>query len=291
MLTAHPDWHARTRVIMHDLNAPISAQLMDQIGPVDYILNIASESHVDRSIDYPVPFVTNNTNLILNMLEYAREVKPNVFMQISTDEVYGAAEPGKNHAEWAPILPSNPYSASKAAQEAIAISYWRTYNVPIVITNTMNNFGEMQDTEKFIPMIMKRLLNGQKVGIHGNAERIGSRYYLHARNHADALLYIINNLPPTMYEDSDKVVYPSRYNVVGDTEVDNLEMAKLIARFMGKKLDYELIDFHATRPGHDRRYALDGTKLKSLGWEPPVAFEESLKRTVDWTMERKEWLL
>lgn len=291
MLTAHPDWHQRTTVFMHDLNAPISEQLQDLIGPIDYILNIASESHVDRSIDYPVPFVLNNTNLILNMLEYARAVKPRVFMQISTDEVYGAAEPNQNHKEWAPILPSNPYSASKAAQEAIAISYWRTYDVPVVITNTMNNFGEMQDPEKFVPMLMKNVNEGKTVTVHGNEQKIGSRYYLHARNHADALLFIINNLGVSKYVDSDKIVMPDRYNVVGDIELDNLQLAKQIAALVGKPLEYELVDFHSTRPGHDRRYALDGNKLKALGWVPPVAFEESLAKTVEWTLEHPEWMI
>ncbi len=296
MLTAHPDWHARTKVFMHDLAAPLSDQLIEQIGPIDYILNVASESHVDRSIDYPVSFIRNNVELVMNMLEYARHVRPRVFMQISTDEVYGAAPPGHDHKEWSPILPSNPYSASKAAQEAIAISYWRTYNVPVVITNTMNNFGEMQDPEKYIPMLMKNIYNGQQVTIHGNAQKIGSRFYLHARNHADALLFIINNLGVAKYKDDDGIAMPDRYNVVGDVELDNLEVARYIHRFISMlghsgSLRYELVDFHATRPGHDRRYALDGSKLKKLGWKPPVPFEESLRKTVEWTLAHKEWML
>lgn len=293
MLAAHPDWRERCTIITHDLIAPFSEQMIARMGPIDYILNIASESHVNRSIDDPVTFVKNNVDLVLNMLEYARLVKPKAFMQISTDEVYGAAAPDQNHLEWSPILPSNPYSASKAAQEAIAISYWRTYDVPIVITNTMNNIGEMQDPEKFVPMLIENIWNGKKVTIHGNEQKIGSRYYLHARNHADALLFIIKNLPITRYHDSDTVVMPDRYNVVGDTELDNLQLARKIAKLMGKSksFEYELVDFHSTRPGHDRRYALDGNKLKALGWVPPVEFEESLARTVEWTLEHREWML
>lgn len=291
MLMAHPDWRARTTVITHDLAAPFSDQMMHKLGDIDYIFNVASESHVDRSITDPVPFVKNNTDLILNMLEYARIVKPKAFLQISTDEVYGAAEPGQNHPEWSIILPSNPYSASKAAQEAIAISYWRTYDVPIIITNTMNNFGEMQDPEKYLPMLMKNIYNGKRCTVHGNDEWIGSRYYLHARNHADALLWLAQNTTPTMYKDGDKTVYPDRYNVVGDTELNNLELAQEVAKYVGKPLYYDLVDFHATRPGHDRRYALDGSKLKNMGWKPPVTFDESLRKTVEWTMEHKEWML
>lgn len=291
MLTAHPDWHERTKVLMHDLNAPISDQLIDLIGPIDYILNIASESHVDRSITDPVPFVRNNVELMLTMLEYARKIRPARFMQISTDEVYGAAPPDYEHPEWSPILPSNPYSASKAAQEAIAISYWRTYDLPIIITNTMNNFGEMQDPEKFIPMLMKNIYEGKEAIIHGNEHKIGSRFYLHARNHADALLFIIRNLGVAKYEDSDAILMPDRYNVVGDVELDNLQVAKLIEEYVGKELIYKLVDFHATRPGHDRRYALDGSKLKDLGWKPPIGFERSLQKTVAWTLQHPEWLL
>jgi dTDP-glucose 4,6-dehydratase len=291
MLVAHPDWRERCTVITHDLIAPFSEQMINRIGHIDYILNIASESHVDRSIEDPVPFVKNNVDLVLNMLEYARLVKPEIFFQISTDEVYGAAPVGSDHKEWSPILPSNPYSGSKAAQEAIAISYWRTYGVPVVITNTMNNFGEMQDPEKYIPMVIQRIYNGQSVTIHGTPDYIGSRFYLHARNHADALLFIANNIKPAMYEDTPGIVKPTRFNVVGNVEADNLELAELIAEMMGKKLKYELVDFHQTRPGHDRRYALDGNKLFNAGWKPPIGFEHSLRNTIEWTLEHPEWLL
>lgn len=290
MLEAHPDWRERCTIITHDLAAPFSEQMIDRIGHIDYVVNMASESHVDRSIDDPVPFVENNVALVLNMLEYARKIKPEVFVQISTDEVYGAA-PSEDHPEWSTILPSNPYSASKAAQEAIAISYWRTYGVPLIITNTMNNFGEMQDPEKFVPMLIKGIYNGDTVTIHGNPETIGSRFYLHARNHADALIFLINRGNITKYVDNNEIVKPDRYNIVGDTEKNNLELAEEIAELVGQPLKYKLIDFHSTRPGHDRRYALDGSKLYSLGWKPPVAFKESLAKTVEWTLENKQWML
>lgn len=290
MLEAHPDWRARTTIITHDLAAPFSEQMIHRIGHIDYIINMASESHVDRSIDDPVPFVENNVALVLNMLEYARVIKPEVFLQVSTDEVYGAA-PREDHPEWSTILPSNPYSASKAAQEAICISYWRTYNVPLIITNTMNNFGEMQDPEKFVPMLIKGIYEGKEVTIHGNDETIGSRFYLHARNHGDALIFLINRGAPTMYVDNDEIVMPDRYNVVGDTEKNNLELAQEIAELVGKPLKYKLVDFHATRPGHDRRYALDGSKLHNLGWQPPISFKESLAKTVEWTLENPQWML
>lgn len=279
----------RVKIHRADLTAPISPRLIDRIGKVDYVLNLAAESHVDRSIDTPRPFIENNVSLAISMLEYAREIRPKAFIQISTDEVYGAAPTGVLHEEWSPILPSNPYSASKAAQEAIAVSYWRTFGVPVIITNTMNNFGERQDCEKFVPKVIKQVYNSDRVTIHGRVGNIGSRFYLHARNHADALLYILNHLPPAAYHE-DGVDRPDRYNICGEREIDNLSLARMIAGYMNKTLNYDLEDFHSQRPGHDRRYALDGSKISSLGWVPKIPLEESLERTINWTLKNPEWL-
>lgn len=279
----------RVTVITHDLVAPFTELTKKRIGKVDIILNIASNSHVNRSIDNPGEFILGNTALAYNMLEFAREVKPELFLQFSTDEVYGVAPEGVNHPEWSPIIPSNPYSASKACQEAIAISYWRTYNIPVIITNTMNLFGETQDAEKYTAQLIKKIYNDEIVTVHGSTTSIGSRFYLHARNAADAVLFILNNLKPKLYDGGDNLV-PDRYNIVGDIELDNLSLGKLVASMMGKELKYELIDFHKGRPGHDRRYALDGSKLKSLGWNAPMDFETSLKKSIDWTLNNKQWL-
>ncbi len=281
--TGHPESLQRYGFYTHDLSAPISDRLANKIGPVDYIINCASESHVDRSIDDPVPFVMNNISLQLNMLEYARKVKPSVFIQFSTDEVYGPAEDGVNFPEWSPIIPSNPYSASKAAQEALAISYWRTYAVPIVITNTMNLIGERQDPEKFVPLVISRVMRGETVQIHGFPDDIGKRYYLHCRNAADAVLFLLRNTSPIIYD--GQVTMPDRWNVVGDVEVDNLTMALTVAEICGRNLKYEFVPFTLARAGHDRRYALDGSKLKNAGWKSPVDFRDSLRKTVEWTVK------
>lgn len=280
---------ARVTVITHDLVAPISEHTRARIGHIDYVLNIASNSHVDRSIDHPGEFILGNTALAYNMFEIARELKPELFLQFSTDEVYGVAPDGIDHPEWSTILPSNPYSASKACQEAIAISYWRTYNIPLVITNTMNLFGQSQDPEKYVARLIRKIHNGETVTVHGREGNIGSRYYLHARNAADAVLFIVKNLPPTLYKE-EEVLLPDRYNIVGDIELNNLEMAQLVAELMDKDLSYELEDFHNTRPGHDRRYSLSGEKMKSLGWNAPHDFKESLKSSIDWTLNNPEWL-
>lgn len=288
-LEGNEDYHKRTTVITHDLISPISWLTRKRIGEIDYILNIASNSHVERSIESPGDFILGNTALAFNMLELARELRPKLFLQFSTDEVYGVAPKGVDYKEWSPIVPSNPYSASKACQEAIAISYWRTYGIPVIITNTMNIFGQTQDAEKYIARLIRKIHFDEVVTIHGREGNIGSRFYLHARNAADAVLFIINNLPPTSYEE-DIHLLPDRYNIVGDVEKDNLELAQMVAEMMGKELSYELVDFHSARPGHDRRYSLDGSKLKGLGWKAPHDFETSLHSTIEWTLKNPDWL-
>lgn len=277
----------RVKLFTHDLTVPFSDVMIKEIGKIDYIISMASDSHVDRSISDPAPFILNNVALVVNMLELARKIQPEIFLHVSTDEVYGPAPAGYAHKEWDTILPSNPYSASKAAQEAACISYWRTFGVPVVITNTMNIIGERQDPEKFVPKIMYCLEKNIPMTIHGTPENIGSRYYLHARNQADALLFILKNLSPVVYPGSDR---PDKYHIVGEREVNNLEMAKMVSFYWGKELKFEFEDFHTTRPGHDLRYALDGNKLSKAGWVPPMSLEDSLKSTVEWTKQHPEWL-
>lgn len=290
VLRKNPQWVDRftfKQIDLADYRA-VSELYQPFADQIDYIINLAAESHVDRSISEPVPFIRNNFDLMVNMLEWARQI-PNLkaFIQISTDEVYGPMD-NQPFKEWDRELPSNPYSASKACQEMLAISYWRTYGVPIIITNTMNNIGEMQDVEKFVPMLIRDISEGKKAQIHGTSEYIGSRYYLHARNHADALLFILQNVDPKLYPEAGE---PERFHIVGDTRLSNLQMAERIAANLGMlPLSYELIDFHSTRPGHDLDYGLDGSKIKALGWNPPLLFEDSLERTIKNYIENKEWL-
>ncbi len=279
---------SRVTVVTHDLTAPFTEMTKKRIGKIDIILNIASNSHVHRSIENPGEFLLGNTLLAYNMLEFAREVKPELFLQFSTDEIYGDAPIGVDYPEWSAIRPSNPYSASKAMQEAMAFSYWRTYDVPLIITNTMNLFGETQDSEKYTARLIKKIYDDEEVTVHGSVGNIGSRYYLHARNGADAVMFIINNIKPLLHKDG--VDRPERFNIVGDVEMDNLELAKLVAKILEKELKYTLEDYHSTRPGHDRRYALDGAKLKNLGWHAPMDFEESLKKSIEWTLAHPNWL-
>lgn len=288
----HPEWKKRLTILTHDLTAPFSQMMMDKIGHIDYIISMASLSDVEASIQDPVPFIRNNVELTVNLLELARVLKPEVFVQISTDEVYGAVSSKHDdlRKEWDPIVPSNPYAASKACQEAIAISYWRTYGVPLIITNTMNNFGEMQQSSKFPAMIQKWLAAGKKVTIHGRPGEIGSRSYIHSRNFADAILFLLQNTKPHMHE-PNKADKPDRYNIAGDKQLDNLELAQVISKLMGQKeLDYELVDTHTQRPGHDPHYGLDNEKIFNLGWRPPKTFEESMKNTVEWQNSHPDWM-
>ena len=291
-----PEWESRLTVLIQDLTVPISPIMQKKIGHIDYIINMASLSDVEASIQDPVLFIDNNVKLAVNMLEYARKVKPKAFIQISTDEVYGPVatknDPGVK--EWGVIVPSNPYAASKACQEAIAISYWRTYDVPVIITNTMNNFCEMQQSSKFPVMIQRWIANGEKVIIHGERRgdkvEIGSRSYIHSRNFADALLFILQKLPPHLHT-PDAVDKPDRYNIAGDLQLDNLELAKLIAKLMGKPdFEYEIIDVHTLRPGHDRHYSLSMDKLRELGWKSPKSFEDSLRETIEWQVAHPDWI-
>ena len=280
----------RVKIFTTDLCLSFPEGLIKELGDISYIFHVAAESHVDNSISDPVPFVQNNINSTLHILEYAKSLKNlEKFIYFSTDEVYGSAPVGKNYKEGERFNCGNPYSASKGAAECICQSYANTYGMPIIITNTMNVIGERQHPEKYIPKVVKKVLNGEVVTIHSNKEKTkaGSRFYIHARNIADALLHILNNCDETLDNyDSSK----GRFNIVGEKETDNLQLAQLIAKILGKELKYEMVDVHSQRPGHDLRYALDGEKMKSIGWTHPVAFEESLENTINWTLDRKEWL-
>lgn len=285
------DASSRITQIVHDLQTPFSDREVSKLLDVDYIINLASLSDVQASIDDPAPFVINNVALVVNMLELARKIEPEMFIQFSTDEVYGAdTNVGYGHPEWDTILPSNPYSGSKAAQEAIAIAYWRSYGVPVVITNTMNNFGEMQGASKYTTMIQSKLQKGETVTVHAAGDgQIGSRFYIHSENTADAVLFLLNNTTAYRHK-SGHLDRPDRYNIAGDRQVDNLELAKIVAKLMGKELDYKLVNFHADQPGHDLHYGLTDNKMFDLGWVPPMTFEESMVRTIEWQKENPEWM-
>ena len=284
-MSDHPEFELRTTIIRHDLNDSLDT-IHKHIGTVDYIAHLAACSHVDYSIVHPVEVFTNNAKTTANVLEYARVHQPNLkkFLYFSTDEVYGPAPEGCDFVETDKLHPSNPYSAGKAAGEMITMAYGKTYGLPYLITNTMNVFGERQDPEKLIPKSMQFLYNREPMTIHGMPGNVGKRHWLHARNASDAVVFLLQNS-----------IVNDKIHIVGDIEMDNLEMFKLIAKSMGlaeptEGKDYIYIDFHSTRPGHDSRYAMSGKKLADLGWKAPFTFEKSLDNTVKWTMRHPQWI-
>lgn len=266
-----------------DITQPITEGVINETGYVNWIVHMAAETHVDRSITNPEPFVRTNVLGTMHVLNYAVHHRPEQFVYFSTDEVFGPAPEGVAYKEWDRYDSGNPYSASKAGAEELALAYANTYKLPVLVTHTMNLFGERQHPEKFIPLVIKKVQKGELVTIHANPTRdkAGSRFYIHCRNMADALLYAMN------YKQWNR----NKLNIVGTKEMDNLELAQFIANIVGKPLHYEMVDFHSSRPGHDLRYALDGNKLyNELGWKAPVDFEDSLAKTIEWTLEHPDWL-
>lgn len=284
----HPKWKPRITEFQHDLVCPIPDALSDKIGHIDYILHLAALSDVLFSFENPVYTIQNNVISTLMMLEYARKTKPEAFVYFSTDEVYGPAPIDGSHKEWESHKPSNAYAASKAASEDICYSYWRSYDVPLIITNTMNNFGQMQGPSKFPAIIQKKINSGEEVEIHAHNDDIGTRYYIHSRNVADALLFILSR--GVKHHEIGQLDEPHRYNIVGDVQLSNLDLAQSIAQIMGKELKYKLVDFHAANPAHDIHYGLNGNKLKELGWVQPISYQESMEDTVNWQQLNKDWL-
>ena len=272
----------RVKIFTYDLSHPLSIGLKKELGDVNYIVHMAADTHVDNSISTPVPFIKNNIMSSVHMLEYARTLSNlEIFFYFSTDEVYGPALGNKLFQEDERHNPTNRYSASKSGAEQICVAYHNTYDVPVMRINVMNAMGERQHVEKFIPKVIKKVLNDELVEIHSYPDKktSGTRYYIHARNIAAGVLFLLEN--GTIGES---------YNLTGEKEVSNLEMAQIIADTIGKPLKYEMVDFHSDRPGHDLRYGLDGTKMQKMGWSLPIDFETSLRNTVKWTVDNQIWL-
>jgi dTDP-glucose 4,6-dehydratase len=289
LIKDNPNKH-RVKVVYHDLKAAITPLTATRIGPIDIILHLAAGSHVDRSIDYPMEFVLDNVVGTCNILDFARGCNGSLekFIYFSTDEIFGPAPPGVNYDEYDRYNSTNPYSATKAGGEELAVAYRNTYKLPIIITHTMNVFGERQHPEKYIPMCIKRIRDGETITVHSDATRTipGSRHYIHANDVADAVLFLLNNV-----NDKDHSSMIQKFNIVGKQEINNLQLAQIIADAQGKELKYVMTDFHSSRPGHDLRYALSGERMKALGWEPKIELTERIKQVVDWTLNRPDWLI
>tara|TARA_B100000963_G_scaffold267671_1_gene235878 strand:- start:324 stop:1355 length:1032 start_codon:yes stop_codon:yes gene_type:complete len=284
----------RVKVVFHDLKSEINSWIKKEIGDVDIILHLAAGSHVDRSIDYPMEFVLDNVVGTANILDYARYINDKKglerFIYFSTDEVFGPAPEGVDYKENDRYNSTNPYSATKAGGEELAVAYENTYGLPVYVTHTMNVFGERQHPEKFIPMCIKKIRDGETVTIHSDKTRKipGSRHYIHAEDVAEAIYFLlINNIDYNL--DFGGARCP-KFNIVGSEEINNLELAKIIATSQRKELKYEMVDFHSSRPGHDLRYSLSGEKMKKLGWTPSIKLTERIKQVVEWSLKNDNWI-
>ena len=284
----------RVKVVFHDLKSEINPWIKKEIGDIDIILHLAAGSHVDRSIDYPMEFVLDNVVGTANILDYARYINDKKglerFIYFSTDEVFGPAPTGVDYKENDRYNSTNPYSATKAGGEELAVAYENTYRLPVYVTHTMNVFGERQHPEKFIPMCIKKIRDGETVTIHSDKTRKipGSRHYIHAEDVAEAIYFLlINNIDHNLDFGGAKC---PKFNIVGSEELNNLELAKIIATSQGKELKYEMVDFHSSRPGHDLRYSLSGEKMKKLGWTPSIKLTERIKQVVEWSLKNDNWI-
>jgi dTDP-glucose 4,6-dehydratase len=269
------------------------ASLLAEHRP-DAIVNFAAESHVDRSIDGPAAFVQTNVVGTLSLLECARDHWKSLeadareafrFLHVSTDEVYGSLGETGYFTETTPYAPNSPYSASKAASDHLVRAFHHTYGLPVLTTNCSNNYGPYQFPEKLIPLMIARALAGEALPVYGDGRNV--RDWLYVSDHCSAIRAVL-----------ERGRVGEVYNVGGDAERENIAVVKTICALLDARRPLadgrareSLIAFVKDRPGHDRRYAIDASKLKSqLGWAPSVSFEEGIARTVDWYLEHQDWV-
>lgn len=248
----------------------------DLVSQVDWVVNFAAESHVDRSITGPEIFIETNVQGTLNLLQACREIGIERYLQVSTDEVYGSLGKNGYFTEGTPIQPNSPYSVSKASADLLVRSYFETYELPVLTTRCSNNYGPYQYPEKLIPFFISQLLKGEKVPVYGDGLNV--RDWLYVYDHCAAI---------------DTVLHKGKlgevYNIGGHNEKTNMEITKLILSAMSK--DESSIKYVEDRLGHDRRYAIDNTKIQTeLGWRPSLTFEEGIKLTIDWYLKNPDWM-
>lgn len=257
---------------------------------IDYVINFAAESHVDRSIEEPEIFLTTNvigTQILLDVAKrhwkinpenkYCRKYKNGVkFLQISTDEVYGTLGKTGMFIETMPLMPNSPYSASKASADMVVRAYNETYGIPVNITRCSNNYGPYQFPEKLIPLMINNCLNDKELPVYGDGMQV--RDWIHVYDHCSAIDVVL-------HEGLDGEIY----NIGGNNEKTNIEIVKLIVKTLGKS--ESLIRYVKDRPGHDRRYAIDNTKITTqLGWSPAYTFEQGIQETIEWYLNNQVWI-
>jgi len=268
--------HPNHQFIKGDIcDGQLVEKIIDQ-NQLDTIINFAAESHVDRSITKPKVFIETNVTGTLTLLEAARNKKLERFIQISTDEVYGALGPQGKFTEQTPLAPNSPYSSSKAAADLLVKAFGHTWGVRYNITRCSNNYGPYQFPEKLIPLMINNALNDKELPVYGDGLYV--RDWLYVYDHCTAVWQVLTKAPPGEI-----------YNIGGCNEKANMEVISLILNRLGKPKS--LIRHVADRPGHDRRYAIDASKIiNELGWQPSVSFEQGLNKTIDWYLQNQDWL-
>ena len=245
----------------------------DLMKDCDYVINFAAESHVDRSIGAPDDFIKTDVYGTFVLLESARKYSIKKFVQISTDEVYGSIENG-SFKETDPLMPSSPYSASKAGADRLAYSYFVTYDLPVIITRCSNNFGPYQYPEKLIPLFITNAIEDKQLPLYGDGLNV--RDWIYVLDHCDAIDFILHH-----------GINGEVYNIGGDNERNNKEITHKILQGLGKSND--LIKYVKDRPGHDRRYSVNCSKLATLGWQPKFQFDQAMDLTIDWYKNNRRW--
>jgi dTDP-glucose 4,6-dehydratase len=262
------------KFIKGDIVARQGLEPLFQAG-LDGVIHFAAESHVDRSIDQPDVFVNTNILGTQVLLDLARKYKVPRYLQVSTDEVYGSLGPTGYFTEETPLAPNSPYSASKASADLLVRAAYHTFGQPVLITRCSNNYGPYQFPEKLIPLMISNALEGKELPVYGDGLNV--RDWLHVKDHCAGIDRVFHQGIPGEV-----------YNIGGNNEHSNIEIVKLILRELGKP--ESLIKYVKDRPGHDRRYAIDATKIqKTLGWKPSIRFEDGLKETVKWYLEHRPW--
>jgi dTDP-glucose 4,6-dehydratase len=266
----------RYRFVHGDIcDAKLVNELVADARP-DVIVNFAAESHVDRSILSPEPVLETNIRGTFTLLEAARQFKTPRFLHVSTDEVYGSIDPPHDATEEYPLKPSSPYSATKAGSDLLALSYFVTYHMPVLVTRASNNYGPYQFPEKLIPLMISNALEGKSLPIYGDGMQI--RDWLYVEDHCRAIAAVIT-----------KGREGEIYNIGGSRALPNVEVVKRILDAVGQP--YSLMQTVKDRPGHDRRYALSSDKITAeTGWTPAQPFEEGLQKTIDWYRANPEWI-
>lgn len=256
-------------------DSTLVTELVDKYG-IDAIVNFAAESHVDRSLVEPGIFIETNVTGTLSLLKVALEKKLERFVQVSTDEVYGSLGEEGFFTETTPLSPNSPYSASKASADMLVGAFGHSWGLRYNITRCSNNYGQYQFPEKMIPLMINNALSDKPLPVYGDGLYV--RDWLYVYDHCTAIWKVLTEAAPGTV-----------YNIGGNNEKKNLEVVGLILEHLGKPAS--LITHVKDRPGHDRRYAIDSSKIMDeLGWKPSVTFEEGIRRTIDWYLENAEWL-